>query len=518
MQYASSVVTRSHTHLHCNIGAMISVETRATDDRYFQMDPYGIDKGVSSCLSFIENFDFGWTDGISRILAFTMEHMGMKAVQFGCFDFEHNTLRVHEQCAADRGNPGVSFLNQAVSLTAFVEEARTIAVCQDLKDSAAWAAMPKIHGFGLRSYVGCPIKLNGDLHGSLMAFDSKPRCFDASEITVIKIVAMLISQVEAYREVQQSFEDRLYESEALTYQMLQLSPAAIYTFDLRAQRFMAVNDYMCESTGYTEEELLSMKPYDLLTPKSRQCFFQRWERIDAGQTVPSDMELEIQTKDGGIKWGRFHIRHLYKDDRIIGANVVGHFVTEQKKARDEHTKYRRQLEALIQSRTAELAWANEMLREEIERRAETAEKLRISSDSLKEMNTAMRVLLNKRTEDLQRAEEVIRMNLKELIDPYLERLENSCISRPQRQLLDVIRMNLDEVAGTSTSLLSSKYYMLSPNEVQVVNLIRKGKTTKEMSRLLNVSVRTIEAYRNSIRKKFNLKNKKINLRTFLSSL
>ncbi|MEJ2661708.1 MAG: helix-turn-helix transcriptional regulator [Desulfobacteraceae bacterium] len=152
------------------------------------------------------------------------------------------------------------------------------------------------------------------------------------------------------------------------------------------------------------------------------------------------------------------------------------------------------------------------------RRTEATEKLRISSDSLKEMNTAMRVLLNKRTEDYRRAEEIIRMNLKELIDPYLERLENSGMSRPQRQLLDVIRMNLNEVAGSSTPELSSKYYILSPNEVQVVNLIRKGKTTKEMSRLLNVSVRTIEAYRNSIRKKFNLKNKKINLRTYLSSL
>ena len=297
-----------------------------------------------------------------------------------------------------------------------------------------------------------------------------------------------------------------------------MSPAAIYTFDLREQRFMAVNDYMCRSTGYAEEELLAMKPYDLLTPKSRESFFERWERIDAGQPVSSDMELEIQTKDGDIKWGHFHVRHLYKDDRIIGANVVGHFVTEKKKSRDEHSRYRRQLEALIQSRTAELAWTNEMLREEIERRAEATEKLRISSDSLKEMNTAMRVLLNKRTEDLQRAEEVIRMNLKELIDPYLERLDNSGLNRSQRQLLDVVRMNLDEVAGSSTPLLSSKYYMLSPNEVQVVNLIRKGKTTKEMSRLLNVSVRTIEAYRNSIRKKFNLKNKKINLRTYLSSL
>ena len=211
--------------------------------------------------------------------------------------------------------------------------------------------------------------------------------------------------------------------------MLQLSPAAIYTIDLREQRFMAVNEFMCRSTGYTEEELLAMKPYDLLTAESRQRFFQRWERIDAGLPVSSDMELEIRTRDGAIKWGQFHVRHLYKDDKIIGANVVAHFVTEQKSARDELSRYRRQLEELIQSRTAELARTNVLLREEIVRRTEATEKLRISSDSLKEMNTAMRVLLNKRTEDYRHAEEIIRMNLKELIDPYLERLENSGMSR-----------------------------------------------------------------------------------------
>jgi PAS domain S-box-containing protein len=482
------------------------------------MNECRIDEVLNNCLSFIENFDYSRPDGTTRILSFAFSQLRMKVVQFGCFDLEHKALHIREQHMDAQEDYGASFLNQAISLKSFVDEKQNVAVCQDLQKSDFCAAMPKSCEYRVRSYLGCPVHLNGELHGALMAFDSEPRLFDASQIVMIKLLAILIAFVEAYREVQQFFEVRLNESEALKDQVLQLSPAAIYTIDLREHRFMAVNEFMCQSTGYTEEELLAMKPYDLLTADSRQRFFQRWESIDAGIPVSSDMELEIRTKDGAIKWGQFHVRHLYKDDKIIGANVVAHLVTEQKRARDELSRYRRQLEELIQSRTAELARTNALLREEIVRRTEATEKLRISSDSLKEMNTAMRVLLNKRTEDYRRAEEIIRMNLKELIDPYLERLENSGMSRPQRQLVDVIRMNLDEVAGSSMPVLSSKYYMLSPNEVQVVNLIRKGKTTKEMSRLLNVSVRTIEAYRNSIRKKFSLKNKKINLRTYLSSL
>ena len=176
-----------------------------------------------------------------------------------------------------------------------------------------------------------------------------------------------------------------------------------------------------------------------------------------------------------------------------------------------------EMERLFRDRTAELAQKNEQLEKEIERRNEATEKLQISTESLKELNTAMRVLLDKRAEDHHRAEHSIRMNLKELIEPYLERLESSGLTASQRQLLDVIRMNLEEVVGSAMPELSSKYYMLSPNEIQVVNLVRKGKTTKEISRLMNLSIRTIEAYRNSIRKKLNLKNKKINLRTYISS-
>jgi DNA-binding CsgD family transcriptional regulator len=365
-----------------------SVEQPGTDDKCFRIDGCDINDGLSRCLSFVDNFDVSRPDSIARILMFASEHLHAKAVQFGCLEGTHQALRICDQHhQGTYGNPQISMLNQAISLDAFVTEKWPITACRDLQASAIWTAMPEIHGCGVRSYLGSAVYLNGKLHGSLMAFDSIPRLFSTSQVIAIKMLAMLIAFVEAYR-----------------------------------------------------------------------------------------------------------------------------------KACEELSRYRRQLETLVQSRTAQLARANELLREEIERRAEATEKLRSSSDSLKELNTAMRVLLNKRTEDYQRAEEIIRMNLKELIDPYLDRLENSGMSRSQKQMLNVIRMNLDEVTGSSTPEISSKYYILSPNEVQVVNLIRQGKTTKEMSRLLNVSVRTIEAYRNSIRKKFNLKHKKINLRTYLSSI
>ncbi len=474
--------------------------------------------GWGKCLSFFQNFDLSHPDSINHILRFAYASLPAQLILFGHFDFKKKEIRIHKGHGCPEGFRYRSSLAGTICYDKFVVQGASIAICKDLQSSEYANSDPDIQNHCFRAYLGCPVKLNGAIIGFLEVFDSKPRVFNAFQISLIGMIAILISFVESHQKSQSSIEDRLSESEALNYQVLQLSPAAIYKIDLVQQRFLAVNEHMCRSTGYSEDELFGMKPFDLLTPQSRMVFLRRCQNMAAGKSVSSNVELEIKTKEGGIEWGQFHIRHHHENDKISGATVVAHFITEQRRIREELDEYRKKLETLVQARTAELARKNAQLREEIERRAETTERLRASSDSLKEMNTAMRVLLDKRTEDHHRAEEIIRMNLKELIDPYLERLESSGLSGAQKQLLDVIKMNLEEVVGSAMPELSSKYYMLSPNEIQVVNLIRKGKTTKEMSRLLNVSPRTIEAYRNSIRKKLNLKNKKINLRTYLSSI
>lgn len=304
----------------------------------------------------------------------------------------------------------------------------------------------------------------------------------------------------------------------MVYEVLKHVPVAIYHIDLVQQRLLMVNDYMCREIGYSREELLRLNPLDVLAPESRAHFIQRLTAMAAGESVSSNVDLELVKKNGDIEWGRLHIHHIREQGRITSAYVVGHIITEQIRIQKELENNWEELEKLVDERTGDLAKANKQLRKEIKQRAAATDKLRAYSKRLEEMNTAMRVLLDKRNEDHKRAEEMIRLHIKELIDPYLERLENSELRSYQKQLVDVIRTNVDEVIGADTPSVSSKFFMFSPNELQVVNLIRTGKTTKEMARLLNLSTRTIEAYRNSIRKKLNLKHKKINLRTYLSSL
>jgi DNA-binding CsgD family transcriptional regulator len=59
---------------------------------------------------------------------------------------------------------------------------------------------------------------------------------------------------------------------------------------------------------------------------------------------------------------------------------------------------------------------------------------------------------------------------------------------------------------------------LAPRELQIIHYIRQDKTSKEIADLLDLSVRTIESYRESIREKLRIKNQKKNLRKFITSL
>ncbi len=149
---------------------------------------------------------------------------------------------------------------------------------------------------------------------------------------------------------------------------------------------------------------------------------------------------------------------------------------------------------------------------------ERGKELENKTHELEEVNAALRVLLKHRDEDKKDLEDKVVANVKKLVFPYVEKLNNSRLNDRQMVYLNIIKSNLEDIITPFLHQLSSKYSYLTPNEIQVAGFVKDGKTTKEIAELLNSSTGTIDFHRNNLRKKLGLRNTKTNLRSFLLHL
>jgi PAS domain S-box-containing protein len=149
---------------------------------------------------------------------------------------------------------------------------------------------------------------------------------------------------------------------------------------------------------------------------------------------------------------------------------------------------------------------------------EREKELKIKANSLSELNTALRVLLEKKDDDRVELEEKIMFNMRGLVIPFIEKLKKTALTSRQVAYVQVLESNLNDVISPFSRTLSAKFLSLTPTEIQVAGMIREGKTSQDIAEVLNLSKRTVESHRGSIRKKLGLKKKKANLRSHLLSI
>ena len=136
-------------------------------------------------------------------------------------------------------------------------------------------------------------------------------------------------------------------------------------------------------------------------------------------------------------------------------------------------------------------------------------------DELKNMNIALDVLLKKRMQENQEIEENIFSNYELMIGPFFNKLKSTALSKKQQNLINIIETSFNEIINPFTKNISSKMMSLTQSEIQIANMIKQGFTNKEIAQTINCSKRTIDTHRINIRKKLDLTNKKVNLRTYL---
>jgi DNA-binding CsgD family transcriptional regulator len=102
-----------------------------------------------------------------------------------------------------------------------------------------------------------------------------------------------------------------------------------------------------------------------------------------------------------------------------------------------------------------------------------------------------------------------------IIHPYLEKMEAGTLDEENRIYLSIIKSNLQELLSPYVSSVSLQYLNFTPMEMRIADLIKHGRSTKEISALLNISSFAVSFHRSNIRKKCGLINTRKNLRSYL---
>jgi PAS domain S-box-containing protein len=238
------------------------------------------------------------------------------------------------------------------------------------------------------------------------------------------------------------------------------------------------NDKFCKMLGYQRDEIIGRPVVDMLPKRSHSIFERHFARRKEGECTRYEMVFlrndgqEIPTIVSGTP--------IFDNGRRFkGAFAVVTDISDRKKMEQE-----------LETRTT----------------------------NLEEVNTALKVLLKRREQDRTTLEENVLINIKELVMTYLEKLKRGSLSDRQRIYLNILESNLKHIVSPFARNLSLNHWDLTHKEIEVANLIKYGKTTKEIAALSNLSIRTIESHRKNIRHKLGITQKKSNLRTYLISL
>ena len=230
------------------------------------------------------------------------------------------------------------------------------------------------------------------------------------------------------------------------------------------------------------------------------------------------MEFRILSRSGEERWISQICQPVYGDNgQYMGRRGSIRDITQRQETEEVRWQAQQSLESRVEDRTMQLKIAAEELEvRQAELLGHKRELERVNRELL-ETNRAVTILARNIDKHRRDEEDRFAKTISSKIIPLVEGLKEAKTLDNVLLGLDFITANVQDLSNDLTGKMNS-LSSLTPAELRVASMIKKGLSSQRIVDKLCVSLHTIKSHRRNIRKKLNLQNSAINLESYLRSI
>jgi PAS domain S-box-containing protein len=275
----------------------------------------------------------------------------------------------------------------------------------------------------------------------------------------------------------------LIESEAKHRLLLENAGLAIVYYDLYGT-VVYMNERASLWLGSCRENFLGKRCTEVYgDTMGQQVLSQIRLALDTNETIKSEYETEFRSVKRWLQ--TVHSPIFDSVGQAIGVQVIADDITDAK--------------------------LNEIERQQL---AEQIEKDKLA---LEQKHAALVELLDLMKNERETIAQQIEANIDTIIDPLLVRLKAKA-GKSMQGAVSTLEQAIRDVTSPFVHQLSREFSELTPRELEVCDLVRKGKSSKEIAEVLDISLLTVHKLRQHVRNKLHLIDVETDLATFLRSL
>jgi PAS domain S-box-containing protein len=264
-------------------------------------------------------------ENISRLVETAGEVLGGACLLYNRLEKERRLLSTWSIWQEPEGYDGEDAPEGHICYDVILEGGKRPVVIEDLRGTKYEETDPNVRKYGLRSYLGYPVRLEGETVGSFCLCDVERRHFTDRELRIMGMMAEAVTREEERKRAAET----LQESEQRYRRLVDLSPDLIAVH--QESKLLYINPAGLELLGVSDSaEVLGRPVTDFVTPPKRGLSRERIRQmLEKGETSPL-YEQRLVRPDGterAIEVVGIPFTHQGQ----TAVQIIAHDITERKR-------------------------------------------------------------------------------------------------------------------------------------------------------------------------------------------